>query len=163
MRHVEAESGIGASIGSVTTDQLKRFVFNPNRAARGNADSRTNVRTFFHWAQLNQYLDYGQPTAADRLERIRIATPAPKVLKVSEAKAILTALEDPWCVLYVVLSLFTGIRHDELQRATFDIIRPHRVVDIPPEISKTKKASRYSDSRSAWTRGWLRFTGAMDW
>ena len=136
---VEAESGINAPIGSVTTEQLKRFVFNPNRAPRGNATYRGTVRTFFHWAQLNEYLDYGQPTAADRLEKIKIAIPAPKILKVSQARAILTELEDPWCLLYVVLSLFTGIRHDELQRSTFEIIRPGRVVDIPAEISKTKK------------------------
>ncbi|HZR17845.1 MAG TPA: hypothetical protein VFE51_11005 [Verrucomicrobiae bacterium] len=139
VRLIEAESGIGASIGSVTTEQLKRFVFNPNRAPRGNSTYRTNVRTFFHWCQLHEYLDYGQPTAADRLEKIKIPPATPRILKVSEAKAILTELEEPWCLLYLVLSLFTGIRHDELQRATFEIIRPGRVVDIPAEISKTKK------------------------
>jgi integrase len=136
---IEAEAGIGASVGSVTTEQLKGFVFSPKREARGNATYRTNVRTFFKWCQLNQYIDYGQPTPAERLAKIKLDEPEPRILTVAEARAMLTALDDPWCLLYLVLSIFTGIRHDELQRATFDLIKGGSVLDIPPEISKTRK------------------------
>jgi integrase len=80
-------------------------------------------------------LDYGQPTAADRLEKIKCADPAPRILTVAEAKAILTNMEDIWSLLYVVISVFTGIRHDELQRLTFKQITPGEVIDITTDIS----------------------------
>ena len=125
-------------IGDVTTDDLKPSVFKPTRTPRSNKTYRTNVRTFFKWCQLHQYLDYAQPTAADRLEKIRVAEPAPRVITVAEARAMLTALDDPWSLLYLALSLFTGIRHDELLRLTFDLIKQGSIVDVSAEISKTK-------------------------
>lgn len=136
-RAVEAV-GKNTPIGDVTTEQLKPIVFDPKREARSNKTYRTNLRTFFKWCQLHQYLDYSQPTAADRIEKIIVPRPAPRILTVAEAKAILSAVENPWCILYLALSLFTGIRHDELERLTFDLIKPG-ILEITAEISKTRK------------------------
>ncbi len=129
----------GIAIGAVTTEMLKQIVFRPNVSLWSRRTYRTNVRTFFRWCQLHEYLDYSQPTAADRLERIKLPEPAPRILTVAEAAALLTAIEDPWCLLFLALSLFSGIRHDELQELTFDLIKPAKVVDITAEISKTGK------------------------
>jgi integrase len=134
VKHVGASTPIGA----VTTDQLKQVVFSKDRQPRSNQTYRTNIRTFFHWCQLHNYLDYVQPTAADLLEKICVKKEAPRILTVAEAKALFMALDDPWCLLYLVLSVFTAIRHDELQRATFDLIKPG-LLEIPAKISKTKK------------------------
>lgn len=131
--------GAGVPIGEVTTDQLKPIVFVATRTPRSNKTVRTNFCTLFKWCQLNQYLDFTQPTAADRLAKIKVLTSAPRILTVAEATAFFSALEDPWCLLYLAVSLFTGIRHDELQRLTFDLIKPGKVVDITEEISKTGK------------------------
>ncbi len=126
-------------IGRVTTEQLKPIVFRQDIVPRSRKTYRTNLNTFFNWARLNQYLDYSQPTAAERLAKIKLPDPTPRILEVSEAKAILTALEDPWCILYAVMSLFTAIRHDELHELPFDCIKAGSLVDIPAEISKTGK------------------------
>jgi len=125
------------AIGAVTTDMLKEIVFRPGIGPWSKRTDRGNVLTFFHWCQLNQYLDYSTPTAADALERIRLPKPSPRILTVPEAAAILTALDDPWCLLYLALSLFTAIRHDELQEFTFAMIKPGKIIEIPGEISKT--------------------------
>ena len=138
--HIVEKVGPGTPIGDVTTEQLKPLVFSPKRELRSNKAYRTNVRNFFTWCKLNQYLDYGQPTAADRLAKIKVPPPAPIILTIREAKAILSTIEDPWCLLYLALSMFTGIRHDELQRLTFDLIKPvDAIVEITAEISKTSE------------------------
>lgn len=131
---------VGAStpIGDVTTAQLKPIVFRSNRKKRSNKSKRGHILTFFHWCRLNQYLDYLQPTAADALAKIRAPRTPPHPLKPAESKAMLTALQDIWCLLYLALSLFTGIRNKELQRLRWDMIKDN-VLDIPAHISKTGK------------------------
>lgn len=130
--------GATAPIGVVGTPDLESLVFLDNREPRSNDSVRCHFLAFFHWCQLQQYLAYSKPTAADRLPKIKVPRKSPKPLKVGEAKAILTAVDDIWCLLYLVLSLFTAIRHDELQCLTFDMIKTD-CLDIPAEISKTGK------------------------
>jgi len=59
------ESGI--AIGAVTTEMLRDIIFRPEVGPWSKRTYRTNVRTFFKWCQHHLYLDYAEPTAADRL------------------------------------------------------------------------------------------------
>ncbi|MGA3178957.1 MAG: site-specific integrase [Verrucomicrobiota bacterium] len=131
--------GPGTPIGAVTKDQLQQVIDRPDHKARSNKALRGHILTFFGWCQTNQYLDYTKPTAADALPAIHVPEPTPRILTAQEAKAILMEVNDPWCLLYLVMGLFTGIRHDELQRLTFNHINPGENVVLPAEITKTKK------------------------
>jgi len=130
--------GANTAIGDVTYDQLAAIVFRANRKKRSNKSIRGHILTFFRWCRLNQYLDYLQPTVADRLPRIKAPRTPPHPLKPEESKAMLSALQDIWCLLYLALSLFTGIRNKELQRLQWHMIKDD-VIDIPDDVSKTGK------------------------
>jgi integrase len=136
MEHV----GQGTAIGAVNQEQLTKIISDPHRAARSNKAYRGHLVTFFNWCKANKYLDYTQPTVAEALPAIQAPDPHPRILTVPEARAMLTAIDDPWCLLFLAMGLFTGIRHDELQRLEFHDIKGGENVIIPPSKSKTKKA-----------------------
>lgn len=84
---------------------------------KGSARTRCNVIagwvTFFRWCVRQNYLPYGEPTVAERLEKPQISRSIPTTFTSAELE-ILIANVQPQYLPWLALAAFAGLRTEEI-------------------------------------------------
>lgn len=113
-------------IAEITTGQIKLWLRGLKVSKRTRNNFLALIKTFFHWAQGEDYLARNLPTAPDDIARL----PAPSEIHVHDAdtvaKLFAGAIEhEPLILPYLAIGYFAAIRPREMQRMTAANIRFH--------------------------------------
>jgi integrase len=121
-------------------------------------NDRTRLICFFNWAIEREYLvplSHKKPTPAHYVDLPEKTKNLIRIVSPAEATAMLetTAINEPRCLVYLVLAMFCGIRPNEIHNMTFaDIDLVLRHVPFDPEKTKTGQG-RYAhipENAIAW-------------
>ncbi|ARQ69917.1 site-specific integrase [Streptomyces marincola] len=86
-----------------------------------------------------------------------------KALTLTQAEAVLTAVEGDPMQAYIVVSLLTGARTEELRALTWDHVdldgRPHAVPAVPPHIAVWRSVRHGGDTKTRKSRRTLALPG----
>lgn len=129
-------------IGQVTMTQLEQVIFTGGSKPRSHKTYRTNIRTFFQWCKLQEYLNPGRPSEAEKLGKIRVDAATPEVYTVAEARAMLTKTTEVPRLLLLALGFFSGIRHAELGRIDWKHIHSDDKIVVEPKVGKLRDRRR---------------------
>ena len=152
------------AIGDITKDQLEAVIKSGGKVARSHKTYQTNIRTFFRWCQVQEYLDPRRPSEAQKLTKIKVDAPTPEIYTVEEARRMLTETRDVPGLLLLSLGFFSGIRHAELQRIKWEAIQPGGVITVDPAVSKIRSKTRtipISTVLQAWLEPFFGSTGMV--
>jgi site-specific recombinase XerD len=134
--------------GSVTTDQIKDFLVGMKAVSRNSV--LRNLAAFFHWCQAEGII---RTAPTDRVGKAKESKPPKGILKIAEAKALLAAAVKvgPEMIPYIALSLFAGMRPEELARFTPQKIGSSFIM-IDEEVAKTNdtRTIRIRPNLRAW-------------
>ena len=129
------------AIGDVTGEDLLPII-KKTRATRSQKTYRTNICTMFAWCKKQEYLNPQRPSVAEQLHQIKVDKPPPQILKIHEARRLLTEIKDVRSLLYLSISLFTGMRLSELQRIDWESFNPAESVifmDVDKRPGKNRR------------------------
>lgn len=114
----------GGFLTEHTTTHLKLWLRGLSLSPRTRNNFLSLLKTFFHWAQEENYLPRNTPTPADEIKLLS----APTEIRIHDAdtvaKMMAGAIEhDPLCIPYLAIGYFAGVRPKEMQRMTARAIR----------------------------------------
>jgi integrase len=124
-------------VSTVTTEQIKAFVFKDGVGDTTRINNLTMLSVFFNWCRKHGYATFNP---VQKIERPRKIHPAPKVMTPDEFQVILDrCLKKGWKERVAVLSLigFAGMRRAEACRLTWaDIDLKDKKVMLDADKSK---------------------------
>jgi integrase len=127
-------------VHEVTVDELKRVIAPPGNAARTKNGNRRVLYTFFEWCVK---VDYCPGNPVEKIDTARVEDVEPKILTLSEVRALLRAALDykeGVLVPYIALSLFAGLRPAELERIKWtNIDLKERLITVRGDAAKLRK------------------------
>lgn len=126
-------------IPAVMVGDIERWLARPEWSAGTRATGINRLSSLFSFAVRRGYV---KSNPVDRLDRIRLERPPPRILSPTEAQSLLDATRDiaPALLPYIILGLFAGIRPAELDRLDFaDVLPERRIVKIDAASSKVRQ------------------------
>lgn len=150
--------GADTPIGVVTAESVEALIrrgWSPQTVASW----LSAVGSFFRWSVKRGYLE---ANPVDRIERPLVEKRAPLILKASDARAMLetTRRVDPRLTPYVAISLFAGLRNQELMRLRWEHVDlEHGHIHVEGVVSKTR--TRRLVTIQPNLAAWLRLGGSI--
>jgi site-specific recombinase XerD len=142
-------------LSTVTRDEIEAWLFGSGWKQDTIRNKRTDVRTFFAYAQKRHWIT---SNPAEHLENVERTNKPPGILKVEECERLLKAcatLELKYFLPYVALNLLCGIRCEETVKLLPENIQIEQgFVEVPAfrgdvEIAKSRKRRIVAMSESA--------------
>ena len=151
-------------IKTLLAPDLERWIHqNPNHAARTRHHRRARLVQFFRWARDNEFLPMAR-TAADKTAEIDYLPGKREILTPDQVDTLLANVK-PKYLPYVLLSLYAGIRHQEIlpdrksnkDRLQWqDIDQKEALIRIRPEVAKGRRGRPRIVSIQPVLGSWLR-------
>lgn len=156
--------GAERKIKTLLAPDLERWIHqNPNHAARTRHHRRARLVQFFRWARDNEFLPMAR-TAADKTAEIDYLPGKREILTPDQVDTLLANVK-PKYLPYVLLSLYAGIRHQEIlpdrksnkDRLQWqDIDQKEALIRIRPEVAKGRRGRPRIVSIQPVLGSWLR-------
>jgi len=143
---------------------IEAYLDGKNWTLRTRRNVQRDLHNLFGFALLRKYCA-SNPVA--ELEEISFTEPAPGILSVTEAAALLTSAEqykDGLMLPYVALGLFAGLRTVELEKLDWqEIDLAEKTVEITAEKAKTRARGivDLSDNLIEWLRPYKKRNGSI--
>ena len=146
----------GPPLGEVTKPQIEKEIHSSKRKGRSNYTYYCELHGFFAWARRNGYLRPDLPTAMDTVEAPLFDKKDPDVIPPAIALRILRILNDPECILYLVICMFCGGRADELISVQGRNVAPSEFLGIDAKDAKKREDKRIKilPLLDQWLRPW---------
>ena len=138
-------------VASVTSAQLDAAVSTPTLTASTRRFYVTVLRHFFRWLQTQGCLPLCRPTAADHLPLPSIS-PVSSPLRSADLRKLLTLAKDVDVRLYLTVSVFAGLRPQEILNLSWEDFTPGATILVNSKCHRFRRVVAISSTLDAWLR-----------
>lgn len=138
-------------VASVTPAQLDAAVSTPTLTASGRRSYVTVLRHFFRWLQIQGCLPLCRPTAADHLPLPSSSTVSSPLCS-ADLRKLLTLAKDVEVRLYLAVSVFAGLRPQELLNLSWEDVAPGATMVVNSKCNPFRRVVAICPTLDAWLR-----------
>lgn len=147
-------------VASVTSAQLDAAISTPTLTASTRRFYVTVLRHFFRWLQTQGCLPLCRPTAADHLPLPSIS-PVSSPLRSADLRKLLTLAKDVDVRLYLTVSVFAGLRPQEILNLSWEDFMPGATILVNSKCHRFRRVVAISSTLDAWLRPFYGVRGPL--
>ena len=148
-------------LSGITVEELQQWANDPTQSPRSGRHLLTKLSQLYHYAEKRGWCE---KNIAAYVARPDVPEGEPRFLTVDQCIRLLECAPNQDLLPYVVLSLFTGIRTNELERLTWDKVKlSERIIIIGGEVAKTKsrRVIDLNDTALVWLALCVKASGSV--